>query len=405
MRRGATLRRVPPNLDSSLAASFLPIARGEQFWLVDVADGPYPWYQKSFTAKATHILLVEPGKIAEFNTAVSHKAFAALLKPIQRDCLEAMFELALKRYTSLAENLGEQTNGHRQPADDAIHWSPLASLRLQQIGLTQTDVLARCLHDLRSPMTSTDGYCRLLVNGRSGPLSVQQVEMLRRITCSMKRLSRMTTDALRLMVGERRRHMQLLQIGDPQSCVSHALDGTTPLAMAKRISISAEITPPDGILFFDQLEIERVLINLLENACKFTPVGGKVQIKGYSLFWERRRCHMQRGEPSEERRAGNCRRSNAYRIDIVDSGSGIPDEELGAVFEAYVSRSGGQDRAALGLGLAISKTIINEHNGDIFAPSRKSGTGFSFMLPFVPSDLRRQPMAAELLRPQKQAVI
>jgi signal transduction histidine kinase len=114
---------------------------------------------------------------------------------------------------------------------------------------------------------------------------------------------------------------------------------------------------------------------------------------------------MQRGEPSEERRAGNCRRSNAYRIDIVDSGSGIPDEERGAVFEAYVSRSGGQDRAALGLGLAISKTIINEHNGDIFAPSRKSGTGFSFMLPFVPSDLRRKPMAAELLRPQKQAVI
>lgn len=408
-RVGCICREILSKLGTGDHQLLLGMGKGpcleDDLYVWDLADGPSPWYRKNFSAKAAHILLVEHGKIGEVKTAVSRQAFAALLKPVQRDCLEALFELALKRYTSLAENPGVQTNGHRWPADDAFHWSLLASLRLQEIGLTQTDLLARCLHDLRSPMTSTDGYCRLLVSGRSGPLSVQQLEMLRRMIYSLKRLSRMTMDTLRLVAGERRRQTRLFQLGDPQSCLNHALDEIAPLAMAKRIGISAEITPPAGVLSFDQLEIERVLINLLENACKFTPVGGKVQIKGYSLFWERRRCHMQRDESLGERRAEKCRRSNAYRIDIVDSGSGIPEQELAAVFEAYVSRSARQDRASLGLGLAISKTIIDDHNGDIFAPPRKSGAGFSFVLPFVPSALCHKPIASELPRLQEQAVV
>jgi signal transduction histidine kinase len=377
----------------------------DDLYIWNLQNYPASWHPSSGNASAMHILLVEPGRMADINTPVPGGTLAIILKPVQRDCLEAVVELAIKRYASCAVGSRAKTKRRQRPADDSLAWSLSASPMLQQVGAKQSDFLARILHDLRSPITSMDGYCNLLINGKFGPLSRQQLQILRRMTYSVGRLSRMTTDALGLTTGGRRGKMWTFQVGDLQCCLTHALDEIAPLAMAKGIRISTEMKPPEGILSFDQLEIERVLINLLENACKFTPAGGEVLVKGSSLFWDLRRSEAPQEHRSAERRVASLPRTNAYRIDVVDSGPGIPDHELDVVFEAYFSRSRGWNRAALGLGLATSKMIIDDHEGEIFAVSGESGAEFSFVLPFLPSGLRHKPIAGEVRLPPEQAVV
>jgi K+-sensing histidine kinase KdpD len=83
----------------------------------------------------------------------------------------------------------------------------------------------------------------------------------------------------------------------------------------------------------------------------------------------------------ERRRQINTRDPNSYRIDIVDSGGAIPEEHLEGIFEEYTSYAGGRDRSGGGLGLAICKMIVTEHEGHVWAENTETGPMFSFVLP------------------------
>jgi two-component system clock-associated histidine kinase SasA len=125
-----------------------------------------------------------------------------------------------------------------------------------------------------------------------------------------------------------------------------------------------------------------VLINLLDNACKFTPKYGSIEVRGYPFFWERR-AKLKTAISNGERRTSRLQAPNAFRVDICDSGPGVPPENLEKIFEEYTSYSGGQDRSGGGLGLAICKFILNSHEGQVWAESAERGSTFSFVLPFV----------------------
>jgi signal transduction histidine kinase len=133
------------------------------------------------------------------------------------------------------------------------------------------------------------------------------------------------------------------------------------------------------VLFVEPGPIEQVLINILDNACKFTPRAGEIEIRGYPFFWERRRGHA--AKPAAERRVHVSNEPNSYRIDIRDSGPRIPEEHLSKIFEEYTSYSGGADRSGGGLGLAICKMILSSHGGRIWAENSPSGPRFCFVLP------------------------
>ena len=123
-------------------------------------------------------------------------------------------------------------------------------------------------------------------------------------------------------------------------------------------------------------------INLLDNACKFTPKYGCIEVRGYPFFWERR-AKLTTANINGERRSSRLQAPNAFRVDICDSGPGVPFEHLEKIFEEYTSYSGGQDRSGGGLGLAICKFILNLHQGQVWAESGTDGSTFSFVLPFV----------------------
>ena len=111
--------------------------------------------------------------------------------------------------------------------------------------------------------------------------------------------------------------------------------------MIKRITITTRSGPCDRPLYFEAGQIEQVLINILDNACKFTPRAGTIEIRGYPYFWERRALRKSSVPPAAERRRQTSRDPNTYRIDIRDSGTPIPAEHLERIFEEYTSYAEG----------------------------------------------------------------
>ena len=136
-------------------------------------------------------------------------------------------------------------------------------------------------------------------------------------------------------------------------------------------------------MYFESRHIEQLLINLLDNACKFAPKAGTIAIRGGPFFWERRGSHSQIVIPKDRRRRSS-RQPNSYRIDIQDSGMPIPPDHLERIFEEYVSYPNGADRDGAGLGLAICKMIVTQHEGRIWAENTSLGPVFSFVLPLFP---------------------
>jgi signal transduction histidine kinase len=273
----------------------------------------------------------------------------------------------------------------RADRDEILQCLIQANLQLQEYDQDRTNFLARAVHDFRAPLTTSGGYCGLLLSEALGPLTDDQKEVLRRMQHSIKRLSRMASAMFELSIGRHVKRQPELRSGNIRECVEQALHEMAPVADGKNISLSVDLEPPTGTLYLEAGQIEQVLINLLDNACKFTPKCGSIEILGYPYFWERRSaCHPPVG--NDDRRSWNSPAPNSYRIDIRDSGPLIPREHLEKIFEEYTSYAGGQDRSGSGLGLAICRMIVTAHEGRIWAEVTEEGPRFTFVLPAHPAE-------------------
>jgi two-component system clock-associated histidine kinase SasA len=183
-----------------------------------------------------------------------------------------------------------------------------------------------------------------------------------------------------LSVGRQVKVAPNLEPNDLRECLDQALHETMPFADEKRIGINVDLTPCGYQLYFEAGQIEQALINILDNACKFTPKAGAIEIRGYSYFWERRTCRSSVA-PSAERRHEDRVEPNAYRVDIQDSGTPIPVEHLDDIFEEYTSFDGCRDRSGGGLGLAITRMIMAQHGGRVWAENTTFGPMFSLVFP------------------------
>jgi signal transduction histidine kinase len=306
-------------------------------------------------------------------------ATAILLKPVTRACLSAFLGLT----AAAAQERAAAASTLRAERDEILQCLIQSNLQIQRYDQDRTNFLARAVHDFRTPLMTASGYCQLLLSEALGSVNGEQTEILRRMQHSIRRLSRMASAMFELSVGKQIKREPELRRGDIRACAEQALHEIAPLADGKRISVSVELEGESGPLFIDSGQIEQVLVNILENACKFTPKTGEIEIRGYPYFWERRRiCDP---VPIElERRVHGSREPNAYRIDIRDSGPRIPRERLGLIFEEYTSYAGGGDRSGGGLGLAICKMILGAHGGRVWAENSDFGPRFSLVLPLRP---------------------
>jgi signal transduction histidine kinase len=251
--------------------------------------------------------------------------------------------------------------------------------------------LARVVHDLRTPLMASSGYCDLLLGGAMGALRDEQADLVERIRHSLGRLARMTEAMLQLSAGGRDLEAQVQLKSTPiQTCIEHALHETASLARKKEITVAVEVAKAGTNLPLDPEQIERVLINLLENSCKFTPNGGKIRIRAYRVA----RHKLSRNPEQRKLAAGPASQYGTpwgLRVDVVDTGTGISAENLDKVFEEYASYGGAENSSGRGLGLAICKTIVTAHGGRIWAESHRGGAKISFILPASDATLNCQP--------------
>jgi signal transduction histidine kinase len=332
-----------------------------------------------------HMFVISRADVAGILEALPLTAVTLVLKPVHVDTLKTFLEQAANFHDSLESAAKPGRNGSlRRDRDALLDCLLAASLRLQEHDQDRMNFLARAVHDFRAPLTAVNGYCGLLLGEQLGPLSATQQNVLQRTLHSVKRLSRLATALFQWSSGMRVGLQSQIREADIQECCCQAVHEIKPFADEKSISIELDLQAPAQPLYFDPAQMEQLLVNLLENSCKFTPRGGYIRIRGFSAFWDRRSATVAQDGLWIERRYTHSRRANAYRMEVTDNGMGVRPEHLRTIFQEYTSYGGGRDRSGSGLGLAICKRILDEHGGEIFAESGGQGVTFAFLLPFTP---------------------
>ena len=318
-----------------------------------------------------HLLVVDRQELAAAG-AESFLGAAVVLKPVTKAALAAW--LGQARAAGSAAGL-------RRDRDELLEWLMEANLRLQEYDRARADFMARTVHDFRAPLMAANGYCGLLLDEAMGSLAPAQREVLSRLQASLKRLTGMTAAMFELSTGERARKTPRTERAEIRLPLEQALHEIQPIAVNRRIQVAMALTPAPRPLSFEREQIEQVALNLFENACRFTPKDGRVEVQGYPFFWERRYGVPAKGLEAD-RRLGTKAEPNAYRVDIWNSGPAIPAERLDGIFEEYATYGAGEASAGSGLGLAICRSIIERHQGKIWAENREGGPALSFVLPF-----------------------
>jgi two-component system, chemotaxis family, sensor kinase Cph1 len=221
------------------------------------------------------------------------------------------------------------------------------------------DVIAVVSHDLKNPLSNIQLQAELLLNKASAcgeetlKLLRVDVERIRRSTAHMRAL---IDDLLDLARIEAKRFGLNLQSVESRAMLEDALLAASPLAEAKRITLSAKLIDSSR-LQVDSERIFRVLSNLLGNAIKFTPEKGNITV-----------------------RVERC--GDELWITVADTGPGIAADELPHVFERYW-KARPASKSGAGLGLYIAKGIVEAHGGRIWAESTNCGARVTFTLPLT----------------------
>ena len=338
------------------------------------------------------VLLATQKGIDLLDVMPTNHSVVLLLKPVQSQVLGTVIGLALglcERHEKRASKDSE-----RSARDNLLQCLLETSLQVQECYGELGSFLLRNRHDYIAPLTAASGYCSLLMSRRLGSLSAEQFEALECVQHSLKRITRMSENAYRVSVGEHKRPTLELKQDDIQACIEQSVSEVLHLASEKDISILEEIEELQVPLMFDAKQVSELLVNLLENACKFTPRAGAIQIKGYLVQWDRSKPPRRARRPDRVRENGTAEPVNGYRVDIEDSGPGIEEAKIESIFDPYTSSSGSQDRGGWGLGPAICRVIASAHQGEVFARPSKQGGKFSFVLPVAVAQSPSEPRNA-----------
>ncbi len=233
--------------------------------------------------------------------------------------------------------------------------------QLKHLSDMKSDFVSSASHELRTPLTSIKGYSSILISGKLGPVSQEQQERLEKIHRHSNELVEMINTLLDISRIERGKTEMKLEKFSLKELILKVVDLLQPQYMARKIQSKVEIPQEMDPISGDAAHLQRVLINLLSNALKYTPDNG------YGVI-------TVKVNPSEKE----------YQIAVSDNGVGIPQEALPKLFTEFyrVDTPMNQEIKGTGLGLSLVKKIIEAHKGTIWVESRAGkGTTFYFTLP------------------------
>ena len=232
------------------------------------------------------------------------------------------------------------------------------SRQLELASQHKSQFLANMSHELRTPLNAILGYSELMQDGLYGELPTKTIEVLDRIQKNGKHLLGLINDVLDLAKIEAGQLVLGIEGYSMQDVVQTVVSATESLAAAKQLPLKIELTKDMPRGQGDERRIAQVLLNLVGNAIKFTD-SGEVRIAAKAT-------------------------NGTFRVAVVDTGPGIPEEEQARIFHEFhqVDSSNTKKKGGTGLGLAISKRIIELHGGRIWVELEAGkGSTFQFEIP------------------------
>ena len=271
-----------------------------------------------------------------------------------RDLVQVLGELEEKR-----EQL-ERLNARLEESNQELN---RANAQLRELSAMKEEFLALTTHDLRSPLTVISGVINFFTSGRLGDMTPEQknmVSMMERNTQNLIELVNDLLDASKLESGTMRLDLSTIEL---RGLTDELREQMQPLAAEKEIALGEEI--PDGLppVRADRAKLRRVLVNLVSNALKFTPRGGRVSL------------------------SAACE-GGFVRVSVTDTGVGIPEDDLRDIFDKYAQARSRATRSekGTGLGLYITRQLVELHGGRIGVNSEVGrGSTFSFTVPVAES--------------------
>jgi signal transduction histidine kinase/CheY-like chemotaxis protein len=231
---------------------------------------------------------------------------------------------------------------------------------LEVAGRHKSEFLASMSHELRTPLNAVIGFSDVLLERMFGELNERQEEYVRDIRDSGRHLLELINEILDLSKVEAGR-MELepgpLSLPD---LLEHGLAMVRERAARHGVALSLDVAPEVGVIWADELKLKQVVLNLLSNAVKFTPSGGTVDVSAQIA-------------------------GDEAQVVVRDTGIGIDPADHQRIFEAF-QRGGREARSeGTGLGLTLSKRIVELHGGRIWMSSRPgTGSTFGFAVPVRP---------------------
>jgi PAS domain S-box-containing protein len=261
-------------------------------------------------------------------------------------------------YVSTSEDITERVEAEGRLVE-ALETERQAVERLREVDQVKDAFVSSVSHELRTPITSILGYTEMLEDGVYGDLEPDQLDAVRRVAANSTRLLSLINDLLTLSRVQEDAIGFADRVFDLRSVVTTGTTVVAPTLERRALELSVEL-PDEPVPFLgDRDMLERVLINLVGNAVKFTAEGGRIRV-----------CLLVTSEGS--------------MIEVSDTGIGIPHQEQERLFSRFFRSSLAQERAipGSGLGLSIAHAIVEKHGGTMSVESEPGeGTTFRVHLP------------------------
>jgi signal transduction histidine kinase len=259
-----------------------------------------------------------------------------------------LFEKAWKSQQELEVKVEERTRQLSQAFEE-----------VKKLDKRKSDFISSVSHELRTPLTSIKGYASILLTGKLGNIPEEALERLKKINRHSDELVHMVNDLLDISRIESGKVIMKFETLSLKEIMEKINDLFAEQFRAKNITFSYQLAEHCDTLSADRSQIERVFINLIGNAFKFTPENGKISVNVKCL-------------------------DKNIQIDVTDTGFGIPEDAQEAIFEEFyrVENPINQEVKGTGLGLTLVKHIIEGHHGKIWVKSKiGQGSTFSFTIP------------------------
>jgi signal transduction histidine kinase len=269
---------------------------------------------------------------------------------------ERLYE-ALKQLNSELEQRIRDATADLAEQNARLQWQ---SQEVERANRLKSEFLASMSHELRTPINALIGYSALLLDGVLGDVNPRQRDALARGRAAAEHLLALINDILdlaKIEAGKMPLHLEAVSLRDVTLEVTQQIE---PMVRKKQLDFVIDVPPDSPIIHSDRTKIKQVLLNLLSNAVKFTN-RGRVSVEAHEA-------------------------QGGVRIDVVDTGIGIRQSDLQAIWEDFrqVDQSRTREFGGTGLGLSITRKLLERLGGSVTVQSvYGEGSTFSVYLPLV----------------------